>query len=672
MAAENGNGTNTEVTYDSLSAIYEDLNSSDFEQRLQALIYVGEHGWKGSLDYLVRMLDREDNNYVIATLIKVIGKQAQPKTIDFIRPYLSYTDSRIRANAVDALSHFDEERIFDIIAPHLSDPDKRVCANAVRAIWKFNPAKSLMKLEDLIRDDSASVRRSVLFVLDEIEDLRIRKIVKIALSDEDPEIKNKAEALEKKLVLKFAEDEETTAQPEDEFSQIVSQYYITNSKGKLESLKAIEKSGEQGFVKPLIDYLPHEENDFVVASIVLTLGKLGGSEVVPALREALSHENHRVRANAVEALSYTGDKQVFFYIADCFHDSDNRVQANVAKALWMLSPQQCLDKLRQMAVSSKQLDRLSAVYALSVIGTPMCKILLKDLTKDKDPKVAGNAREALGKIATGIELEEVGPGILQQLLASQYGKWLIPLTCLVLIATSFTLIYTRPELEESISDSWRLQVKRDSTHFIREQRVRQGKLTRKQFTRIKPYLKKALIFESRGKYNKAKTQYQKALKLADNCSLAHNNLGFIYFREGRLNLTKDHYEKALAINPKYVSTLNNYGFLMFKRGRIPVSKSYYEKALEIAPDDQIVMNNLGYTHYIEANFEKARELFETILDENPLNAVARNNLAAVLIAEKNYQRAATELEEVVLSADESDIMGQQAKQALETIKETVQ
>lgn len=659
-----------EIHYGSLSDLYEDLNSEDHEKRQQALRYIADHGWKGSLDYLIKMLDREDNKFVIATLIKVIGQQGQKKVIDFIRSYLSHPDNRIRANTVEALGNIDDGSIFDIIAPLLCDPDRRVCLNAVHAIWKFNPEKSLNKLEVLIKSDKASVRRSALFVLGEIDDPRIKKVVYCVLTDENEEIKKKAEGIIKKLKMLYPEGEASEAgeEEDDEYEQIVNSLHISDYKGRINSITNMMKSGDAGFVQPLIEYLPCEENEFAIASLVLALGKLGGKNVVPILKKFLNHKNHRVRANAVEGLSFTGDENAFFYIAECFHDKDNRVQANVAKALWNISPQQCLDKLREMSVSVKLMDRLSAVYALSVIGSPMCKMMLKTLVKDRDPKVASKAREGLSKIVTDIEFEPTGDPIWKQIVTSPLNKLLIPAACLAIIVVSVQLFFSVDSESDNVPDSWKLQVLQDTPHFKREQSVRQGKLSRAQFIKIKPYLKRGLWYDRKGNYTKAKKFYSRTVKLADNCSLAHNNLGFIYFREGKLNKTQIHYEKALNVNPKYVSALNNYGFLLFKLGRIPSSKSYYEKALEHEPDDPIVLNNLGYAYYTEGDLETAKSMFQKILQKDKSNTIARNNLAAVLIAEKDFESAFTELEEVVTATEDSEKISQNAEKAIEKIK----
>ena len=86
---------------------------------------------------------------------------------------------------------------------------------------------------------------------------------------------------------------------------------------------------------------------------------------------------------------------------------------------------------------------------------------------------------------------------------------------------------------------------------------------------------------------------------------------------------------------------------------------------------RLAMESWKETEGDDIELRRAR-MFEKILEQSPLNAVAHNNLAAVLIAEKKFDRAIEELEEVLVSADESSAMGQRVVQTLDKIKESVQ
>ena len=672
MIDTTGTGTPRRFEYGSLSAIYEGLQSEDFEKRLRAVLYVGEHGWKGSLDYLLRMLEREDNSFVLASLVKVVAAQGKASVIDILRPLLSYPDHRVRANTVEALGMIDSERLFDIIAPCLCDPDHRVCANTVRAIWRFNREKALGKLAELLTAGSVPERRSVMYVLGEIDDPGIGPLIERALGDEDDDVRERAGAMQAKQASRFPVSRDPEVASDDRYGQVVSGFYLLGQEGKLDALKDIERRGEAGYLKPLLGYLPHETDEVVLAMILLVLGKLGGSEVVPALREYLAHANHRVRANAVEALSYTGDRNIFSYLSGCFNDENNRVQANAAKALWAAAPQACLDKLREMSSSPRSLHRLSAIYVLSVIGTPLCKIILKDLTRDRDAGVAGRARAALRKIRGGVTLPRSGPGLARQLISLAGTRWVAG-TAALAGALAIAIAFHHPAQRPAAPGHWKPagHVKAASPGAMDEQ-LRQDNLSREQAARIKPLLKQALAHESAGRWEEAKEQYQNILKIAGTCSQAHNNLGFIYFQEGQYVRSREHYEKALAVNPKYVSALNNYGFLMLKLGRLSDSKAAYRKALEYAPDDKIVLNNMAYTWYLEGDYEKARRIYERILVRDPYYSVARNNLGSLLIAMNDFPRAAVELQDVLDDQSNVDgLMRRRAKMALELLEKSV-
>ncbi len=81
----------------------------------------------------------EENRFLIATYIKIIGTIAKENDIDFIKKYLLHPDARVRANSIGALLNMNaRERVLDKIVKMVSDEDAKVRALASHYILSMN------------------------------------------------------------------------------------------------------------------------------------------------------------------------------------------------------------------------------------------------------------------------------------------------------------------------------------------------------------------------------------------------------------------------------------------------------------------------------------------------------------------------------------------------------
>jgi len=71
------------------------------------------------------------------------------------------------------------------------------------------------------------------------------------------------------------------------------------------------------------------------------------------------------------------------------------------------------------------------------------------------------------------------------------------------------------------------------------------------------------------------------------------NLGIIYYRAGKFDVARSAFEKALEINPKSAVSLNYLGIISRNEGKFKEASGYYEKALQIDPDYAYAHRNFG-------------------------------------------------------------------------------
>lgn len=141
--------------------------------------------------------------------------------------------------------------------------------------------------------------------------------------------------------------------------------------------------------------LPLEDDDKVLAKLILAVGKLGRKKDARRLLKYLDSTDKRLRANAVEALSMLGEEQALRQAIPLLEDIDNRVRANAVVALRHLEDVDVIAVLKQMAKHPETDMRLSAVYAALEIASTDVDPVLTFLLKDPEQEVKDKALSAL-------------------------------------------------------------------------------------------------------------------------------------------------------------------------------------------------------------------------------------------------------------------------------------
>ena len=148
---------------------------------------------------------------------------------------------------------------------------------------------------------------------------------------------------------------------------------------------------------------------------------------------------------------------------------------------------------------------------------------------------------------------------------------------------------------------------------------------------------KGVEYAVQGEFPEAKEEFEKALKVDPFYKPAERNLETIkdvieqkIKRETAIHLIKgvsyankyqydraiSDYTKALEINPEYAKTYNNRGLVYVNKGQYDQAISDFTNAIEINPKFDEAYNNRGFTYFVNlenkvkgcADFKKACEL----------------------------------------------------------------
>ena len=129
------------------------------------------------LDEIILLLKKEKDDWVIASLLKVIGVLGSVNEVSVIQPYLNHSDPRIQANAIEALECIDDDIIVPLLLPMLERKDHRICSNAAKAIYRFDKERAVSILKEKASSEKLWYRDSALHCIDAIHDHELHSIV---------------------------------------------------------------------------------------------------------------------------------------------------------------------------------------------------------------------------------------------------------------------------------------------------------------------------------------------------------------------------------------------------------------------------------------------------------------------------------------------------------------
>jgi tetratricopeptide (TPR) repeat protein len=95
------------------------------------------------------------------------------------------------------------------------------------------------------------------------------------------------------------------------------------------------------------------------------------------------------------------------------------------------------------------------------------------------------------------------------------------------------------------------------------------------------------LYAHEKKYEDAKTEYGKALKIDPKFAKAHNNLGNVYFKQGLMEEAEWKYKKALELSPQYCDAHFNLGILFKRQEKLDDAILKFHEVLQLSPKDEL-------------------------------------------------------------------------------------
>jgi len=110
-----------------------------------------------------------------------------------------------------------------------------------------------------------------------------------------------------------------------------------------------------------------------------------------------------------------------------------------------------------------------------------------------------------------------------------------------------------------------------------------------------------------------------------NSSLAHLNLGIVYFRQGKFEIAESEYRLSSGLNPEDPRPYNNLAVIYDMKGQLDEAVLQFYNALRLSPGNPKYHYGLANVFYKQKRFDEAKEEYSIALKQNP-NPVERHHI----------------------------------------------
>ena len=152
------------------------------------------------------------------------------------------------------------------------------------------------------------------------------------------------------------------------------------------------------------------------------------------------------------------------------------------------------------------------------------------------------------------------------------------------------------------------------------------------------------LFQS-GRLDEAIAEYQRALQISPDYTLAADNLGNALLQKGSVGDAVLLFQKVLRIDPDYADAHLSLGNVLLKVGEVDKAADQFIKALQLQPNSAIAHNSLGNALLQQGKVADAIGHFQKALEIEPDAAPAHYSLAYAFVQTHRVDEAILEYRE---------------------------
>jgi tetratricopeptide (TPR) repeat protein len=122
----------------------------------------------------------------------------------------------------------------------------------------------------------------------------------------------------------------------------------------------------------------------------------------------------------------------------------------------------------------------------------------------------------------------------------------------------------------------------------------------------------------------------------------HNKMGIAYHQLLQLDRARKEYETAVKLRPDYEEAINNIGTIYYAQKSYRRATTWFTRAVKVAPEDEksaAVYVNLGSAWFSRKNYERAQQYFQIAVKLDP-EVLERHSSFGVMMQERNVEERA--------------------------------
>ena len=358
------------------------------EVAAQALIDFGA----GAMPSILSALQNEEEDEVIALLLRVVNVIGGSEAIPSILPFLDHDNPMIRRLAIETLGDIPDPASIDYLLTKLDDPDvasQQAAVNSVSAlVTAFSEIQVavLAKIRRLLQSPSVPMKLNSLSVYVNIQGEGYHDELLLSSKDSDPVIRQKAIS----LMGKFGEERFA--------DQLVLSLADESTAVRLAAINAIVRHKPQSGLEPLISSLD-DQDIWIRTAAAQALGEYRHPAAIDPLLRHLMNDPAPVRIAVIEALGKSEDAKVKDVLFRCLAEPDPEIQRAAMLALARIPGYDVFEVLVKTLSHEDWRLRAAAAAALGVRGDRESLPALHRALDDADTYVQQSAILALDKVA---------------------------------------------------------------------------------------------------------------------------------------------------------------------------------------------------------------------------------------------------------------------------------
>jgi|GEM_PF-1884139 len=308
-------------------------------------------------DILINLLEKESNNHVFATAILSLGRFKRTVFVGYFQHSLLHQESRIRANAVEAIGQLHFKTIHKIIEPYLHDPSNRVKAN-VMAIYLQNGQgeKILSELGKLLESSNRWERSSGAWLAGTYKIAStVPALIKL-LHDEEAVVAERSAWALGKIGAKGT------------FDILKNSYMKANQWTLPYIIKAMGEIPSQVNAESVFKLMNKERSPLLKSQFIDLLAKIKAVNYKDNILKMLTEPDHHVRSGVYGFISSIDADEAPDLLLSGLDDANLKVRAVCAELMIKKGDFRALKALSALLNDSDKLQRVHAAYTLREIA----------------------------------------------------------------------------------------------------------------------------------------------------------------------------------------------------------------------------------------------------------------------------------------------------------------